>query len=268
MVHGLIRAPLIWDSLDKEIQARIIKSLLLTRKIKPVYSNWLLFSAIIEAFFLKYGFDWDPMRIDFAVKKHMEWYKGDGIYGDGPDFHWDYYNSFVIQPMLTDILKILVDKGNETIDKYDTVLKRMQRFAVILERLISPEGTFPPIGRSLAYRFGAFQALSQLILNDKLPEDLKLGQVKNAISHVIQKMINMPGTFDNNGWLTIGFSGHQPSIGEQYISTGSLYLCTTAFLPLGLPSDASFWKSIPEDWTARKIWAGMDTACDSALYRM
>ena len=32
------------------------------------------------------------------------WYKGDGVYGDGPPFHWDYYNSFVIQPMLLNIL--------------------------------------------------------------------------------------------------------------------------------------------------------------------
>jgi hypothetical protein len=35
-----------------------------------------------------------------AVNVHETWYKGDGFYGDGPDFHWDYYNSFVIQPML------------------------------------------------------------------------------------------------------------------------------------------------------------------------
>lgn len=35
-----------------------------------------------------------------------EWYKGDGWYGDGPDFHFDYYNSFVIQPMIIQVLDV------------------------------------------------------------------------------------------------------------------------------------------------------------------
>src|SRR6266699_3621721 len=63
------------------------------------------------------------------------------------------------------------------------------------------------------------------------------------MSAVIFKMIGAPGTFDDGGWLTIGFCGHQPSLAESYISTGSLYLCATALLPLGLsPSDA-FWSA-------------------------
>ena len=81
----------------------------------------------------------------------MQWYKGDGVYGDGENFHWDYYNSYVIQPML---LEILHTPGNEKA-LYAEVLKRAQRYAAIQERLISPEGTYPAVGRSLAYRFGA-----------------------------------------------------------------------------------------------------------------
>ncbi len=41
---------------------------------------------MIEAFLLEIGEDSDTVRMDFAIKKHMEWYKGDGIYGDGADF--------------------------------------------------------------------------------------------------------------------------------------------------------------------------------------
>ena len=33
-----------------------------------------------------------------------------GTYGDGPAFHWDYYNSFVIQPMLLDVLDVCRDE--------------------------------------------------------------------------------------------------------------------------------------------------------------
>ena len=50
------------------------------------------------------GAPWDRMRVDYALRQHEQWYKGDGVYGDGPTFHWDYYNSFVIHPMLLDVL--------------------------------------------------------------------------------------------------------------------------------------------------------------------
>lgn len=266
LAHSLIRAPRLWESLDNRVRENVVKALLLTRAVKPGYNNWLLFSAMVEAFFFKYGYDYDLMRVDYALKKHYEWYKGDGMYGDGPDFHWDYYNSFVIQPMMLDIMEVFKEKDHEAKAKFDTMIKRMQRYAVIQERLISPEATFPPIGRSLAYRFGAFQALAQVCLKEMLPSALTPGQVKNALSHVIKRMIEAPGTFNKDGWLTIGFYGEQKNMGEIYINSGSIYLCCVGLLPLGLPASATFWTSEPGDWTAKKIWAGLDMPADSALY--
>ena len=52
----------------------------------------------------------------------------------------------------------------------------------------------------------------------------------------------------------IGLNGHQPDLGEDYISTGSLYLTTTAFLPLGLDDADEFWTDESIPWTQRKIW--------------
>ena len=77
-----------------------------TRPIQPVFSNWLLFSAMIEAALSMMDAPWDRMRVDYAVRQHQQWYKGDGMYGDGPSFHMDYYNSYVIQPMLLDVLRV------------------------------------------------------------------------------------------------------------------------------------------------------------------
>jgi hypothetical protein len=37
--------------------------------------------------------------------------------------------------------------------------ERAKRYAAVQERMIGPDGTFPPIGRSLAYRCGAFHLL-------------------------------------------------------------------------------------------------------------
>ena len=64
------------------------------------------------------------------------------------------------------------------------------------------------------------------------------------------------GTFDKDGWLNLGFCGHQPEIADRYVSTGSNYLCTFIFLPLGLQADDEFWTAKPEKWSSVKIWSG------------
>jgi len=211
------------------------------------------------------GEDWNRSRVDFALRQHEMWYKGDGMYGDGPPFHWDYYNSFVIQPMLLDVMRLVGSTTPEWQAQRAPILTRARRYAAIQERLISPEGTFPPIGRSLAYRFGAFQLLAQMALRHELPEGVTPAQVRSALTAVMRRMIEAPGTFDADGWLTIGYCGHQPHIGEGYISTGSLYLCSAALLPLGLPPTDEFWSAPPAEWTARKAWSGQDLPADHAI---
>lgn len=266
--EALLRAPAqLWGRLDKETKTNVINALKSSRVIIPSFTNHLLFSAMIEAALIRFDGSGDRMRTDLAVRLHMEWYKGDGLYGDGPSFHWDYYNSFVIQPMLLQIIETTHDSLTRVIrqDIYGDVLKRAQRYAVIQEKLISPEATYPAIGRSLAYRFGAFHLLARIALMHKLPEELRPQQVRSALYHVIKRQIEAPGTFDKDGWLRVGFYGYQPSIGENYISTGSLYLCSEAFLPLGLPPTDPFWQGKDLPWTQQKIWNGEDMPNEHAL---
>lgn len=266
LAHALIRAPKqLWGNLDNTTQAHVITALRSTRAIKPHYSNWLLFSAMVEAALLKFSKDYDAVRIDYAIKQHEVWYKGDGMYGDGPDFHFDYYNSFVIQPMLLDIVKTVSAETGELKEISGRLASRASRYAEIQERLISPEGTFPPVGRSIAYRCGAFQHLAQVALQKQLPASLSPSQVRSALTAVIKRSMEAKGTFDESGWLTIGFCGHQPAIGEPYISTGSLYLCTAAFLPLGLSPSDEFWTLPPVDWTSKRAYSGSDFFIDKAL---
>ena len=267
LAQALIRAPQqLWQPLSNQTKQNIITALKSSRVIKPGQNNWLLFSAMVEAALLEFDGQCDTSTIIYAIDKHQEWYKGDGMYGDGANFHWDYYNSFVIQPMLIEVLGVLKSKNTTRRwnDLYNTVLKRAKRYAAVQERLISPEATYPPIGRSLAYRFGAFQLLSKIGLMQQLPSTIKPQQVRAALYNVIKKQIEMSGTFDKSGWLQIGIVGHQPGIGEGYISTGSLYLCSEAFLFLGLPSSNDLWNGNDEDWTAKKIWKGIDVPVDHA----
>jgi hypothetical protein len=265
LVHAFIKAPVLYEKLDLSTKQNILKCIKATRKFAPGLNNWLLFSAIREAFLLSIGAEYENEPIEFALSKHMEWYKGDGIYGDGPTFHWDYYNSYVIHPMMLDVLKIINNKSELKNSNIQLEITRAQRYGVILERMISPEGTFPPIGRSLAYRAGAFQLLAQLALNHQLPDSLSPGQVRSALTAVLKNTMESPSTFDINGWLQIGLSGHQPGIGETYISTGSLYLCTTALLPLGLSPGDNFWSEPFTDWTSRQVWSGRNLGPDHAI---
>ena len=264
--QALLRSPnQLWGRLSALDKEHVINALKSTRIITPGYNNWLLFSAEVEAALLKFTGSCDRMRIDYAVREHLNWYKGDGLYGDGPNFHFDYYNSFVIHPMLLEVLQTLKDAGDHVEANYDLVLQRSRRYAAIQERLISPEGTYPIVGRSIAYRFGAFQVLAQMSLLHALPENVAPQQVRAALYTLIKRQIEVPGTFDENGWLTIGVAGHQPKAGEGYISTGSLYLCTTGLLMLGLPATDPLWQGADEKWTSRKAWDGAYFPIDHAL---
>lgn len=266
LAHGLLRAPKqLWELSSGRTQQQLIDGLKSLRSSKTFNNNWVLFAAMIEIALLQFGGGWDRKPVDVAVAKIMEWYKGDSMYGDGPHFHYDYYNSFVIQPMLVDILRVLAEKGEGSKEQYELALKRMQRYGVILERQISPEGTFPVVGRSMPYRNGAFQALAQLALERKLPEELQPAQVRCALTAVNKRIFEAPGTFDKNGWLQIGFCGHQPEIADVYTSTGSLYLCTTGFLDLGLPPHDPYWSAPAAEWTAQRVWKGKPVQKDHAI---
>jgi hypothetical protein len=128
-----------------------------------------------------------------------------------------------------------------------------------------PEERFRRLAALSLTRFGALQSLAQAALLDNLPQDLSPGAVRAAMTAVITRMAGAPGTFDENGWLRIGFCGAQPAIGESYISTGSLYLCAVGLLPLGLPASHGFWSRPAEAWTSKKLWSGINLLADKAI---
>jgi hypothetical protein len=237
-----------------------------TRTQLAGFNNWLLFAAMIEACLFSLGErDWDRARIDYALREHASWYLGDGTYGDGPHFHQDYYNSFVIHPFLFTLMDTVAAQEPAWQAMAEPIRTRATRYAAIQERLINTDGTYPIVGRSIAYRCGAFQLLADVSLRRALPESVSPAQVRCALTAVIQRTLGAPGTFDSDGWLTIGLAGHQPAIGEQYISTGSLYLCTAVFLPLGLPSTDPFWSATSAPWTSQKLWRGDNLPNDHAI---
>ena len=259
----------LWVPLDDLTKQRYIAEFQQLRRVDPPYTNWLLFSSTVECFLKKAGAQTDYYRITSALRKVDEWYVGDGWYSGGEDFAFDYYNSFVIHPMYVECLEVMTNGGKQNIwnvkgGNFPNALKRMQRFGMILERFVSPEGTFPVFGRSITYRTGVLQPLALLSLRGWLPKELPAGQVRAAMTAVIQRMFGDNRNFNAEGYLTLGFNGSQPNISDWYTNNGSLYLASLAFLPLGLPADAPFWTDAPQPWTSKKAWGGEDFPKDHA----
>ena len=266
--HALLRAPRqLAGKLVPKAKERLISALKATRATNPCRTNWLLFSAMVESALRLLGCtDFDRMRIDYAVRMFQLWYKGDGVYGDGEPFHADYYNSFVIHPMLLDILAANPDLEQDYPALYGLSLDRAARYGAILERLIGPDGSYPVVGRSITYRFGAFQLLSQLALQHRLGgEGPSPAQVRCGLTAVLRRVMAAPGLFDASGWLQPGVYGLQPNLAEGYINTGSLYLCCAFFLPLGLPDSDPFWAMPDEPWTAKRVWEGCIVPIDHSI---
>ena len=178
---ALIRCPWLWEHLGAAVKDRVVIALLKTRTIVPGYNNWILFSGMIEAFFCKYGLPYDKVRIEYSVREFAHhWYVGDGMYSDGADFAFNYYNSYVIQPYLAAIVGIQNDKANSYQWFAPKLGKINKRYAEIQERMINADGSYPAVGRSIVYRGAAFHHLSDMALRKQLPASLKPAQVRSA----------------------------------------------------------------------------------------
>ena len=249
----------LWKPLDDVTKKRYLTEFAKLRHIDPPYTNWLLFSSTIESFMAKAGGDFDEFRINSACRKVEEWYVGDGWYADGPSFAFDYYSSYVFHPMYLETLQAMVDaKVNSRLDYqkyYNRELKRCQKYSIILERFISPEGTFPAFGRSIPYRMATMQPLALMAWYQKLPKDLSNGQVRAALTKVLHRMFDQQNNFNEKGYLSIGFCGNsQKNVADWYTNNGSLYMTTLAFMPLGLSADHPFWTDAAQPWTQVKAW--------------
>ena len=226
--QGLLRSKTqIWLNLSMDVQAKIMDELKNTRIIAPYENHWLLYTSMIEATLLEFTGECDMERLSYAIHKFRdEWYIGDAIYGDGPEF--------------------------------------ATRLSAQLERIISPEGTFPIIGKSIAYRCGVFHTLAQAALLNVLPKNINPTQVRSALTKVLRNLFEGNQNF-TNGWLLVGLNGHQGDLCERDINTGSLYLCCSVFLPLGLDPNHPFWFGESEEWTSLKAWHGHATQPDQSI---
>ncbi len=91
LAQACLNAPhALYDALSPDARERLVAGWLACRRIEPYDNNWHLFASLVEAALYRFTGDLQAARVETAVRKHADWYVGDGTYGDGPEFHWDY----------------------------------------------------------------------------------------------------------------------------------------------------------------------------------
>ena len=264
--QGLLRAKnQIWLNLPMDVHAKIAEELKKTRVIAPYENHWLLYTAMIEAALLEFTGECDKERLSYGIHKFRdEYYLGDAIYCDGNSFESNYFNSMFIHPMLNDILSVMRKYGLSEGEFLDIQLMRSSRLSAQLERVISPEGTYPIVGNAISYRCGVFHLLSQAALLKLLPKNINPAQVRAALTKVLMRQFAGEQNF-NSGWLVIGLNGPQSSISEKNITNGNIYLCCSIFLALGLDRDEEFWRAPDAEWSSVKAWNGGHAQADQSI---
>ena len=254
--QGFLRArAALWDPLPEIVRTTLIqrfKGTLITRVKKPytLKSNWILFYGMVQAFLVMVEDEPDHDFIKEIIRRVEGFYMGDGFYRDGDLFRIDYYNSYVFHSMYIEMLTVL---GEEA--KREIAIKRMTQYSEFLERLISPDGSYPPLGRSIAYRFAAFQPIAQCVLLNRISTQHTYGQLRRALTSVMTNLF-IKNTPFIDGFLALGLCGHQPEIVQNYTNSGSLYITTLGFIVLGLPEEHPFWQDKEDPTTQERCWSG------------
>ena len=253
--QAILRAPVLWEPLPQSVKENVIQLLEVVRKMTPVLNNWVLFSTETEILYRKLTGDYNKRYAEISAKfvdLVNSWYVGDGWYCDGPHFKTDYYNSLMIHPLLLDFGDEAPDLLPEDLTP-EIILGRAKRHAEVLENLVAPDGTYIATGRSLAYRCGVFHLLAQLTWQNRLPHTISPAVAREVLYAVTEKTLGN-SSYREDGFLNIGICRAQPEHGQDYVSTGSLYMASVAFLPLGISDEDEFWKNTAEPWTQQAIW--------------
>ena len=231
LAYGFIRSNMnLFNDLDENSRKNCIKIFKYVKNIKTNHNNWILYNAMIEYFLYLCNEEYHVAKIQIILNQVENWYVGDGFYKDGNSFKMDYYNSYVIHSFYYDISK---EFQNEKIEE---LYQRMKLYSKYLTNLISPCGYYPPLGRSITYRFATFHCLSHFIIlkNEKNIEIDK--SIKQKLTNVIKFLFWNNDSFDENGFLKLGWANKGAEISDYYTNSGSLYATTLGFFGISIIS--------------------------------
>ena len=229
----------VWDELAEPTRERLADWLAHHAALRAWDNNWLLFTAVVEAFLASVGVEVPGGHMDEDVARVESWYLSDGWYNDGPigsGGNVDHYNSWVIHPFLWQYHALRGDAADP--ERRRRVLDRLGLFADGYARTFAPDGAPLHQGRSLTYRTAVLAGLWTAALAGAGP--LEPGETRRICGATLGYFaaLGVDGTAAPSlGWRTAHF---EPSL-QVYSGPGSAYFAGMGFLGLAAAPHDPLW---------------------------
>lgn len=232
----------LWDRLDEKLRDQTADWLTHHAVKHGSDNNWLLFTAVIEAFLTSAGYEVPGGHAQEDVDVFESWYLGEGWFNDGPispttghGNRVDHYNSWVIHPFLWRWYQ-LSDHIGERREQY---LRRLGDFADSYALLFAADGSPLHQGRSLAYRHAVLGGLWTAALAGVGSEPA--GATRRLASGVLRRFtVELGAGLDGPPLLGWGSEQFLPMC-QVYSGPGSPYFAGMGFLGLAAPADHPLW---------------------------
>ena len=231
----------VWDRLDEKLREQTADWLAHHAAKHGSNNNWLLFTAVIEAFLRSAGYDVPGGHAQADVDVFESWYLGDGWYNDGPvstttghGNRVDHYNSWVIQTFLWQWYELT----EQPTERQERFLTRLGEFADSYATLFAADGSPLHPGRSLTYRQAVLGGLWAAGLAEVGSE--AAGATRRLASGVLRHFTELGVGVDEAPTLGRAAAQFLPMC-QVYSGPGSPYFAGMGFLGLAAPADHPLW---------------------------
>ena len=176
--------------------------------------------------------------MDHALSFLDSMYVGDGWYQDGVFGRFDYYLAW--SNHLYPLLWSMIAEGTRFYDagRAAEYRKRTERFVPYYLHCFDTDGSCPPMGRSLSYRFAESAVFAAAALAGcRIPYGAARRALIKNVSY-FDNGLNLP-----DGLMKPGYRYPSPSLAESYTSEGGSLWCAKTFIALCLGEDHPFWSA-------------------------
>lgn len=227
--------PWIWDALDDSVRQRVVSWLAAVEEKRARMNNWQLFPVVVGAFLRSIDASESTARLDAALDRVDEMYRGHGWYVDGGRGRFDHYAGWAFTFYTLMWCRLEGDRTDPA--RAAVYRERARMFLGEYRLLFGANGSPLHYGRSLLYRFGAVAPFWAGELLGVSPLDP--GETRRLASGSLRYFLERGAVSD--GVLTMGYHGEFLPATQRYSGPASPYWASKAFLGLLLPADAAAW---------------------------